>query len=143
MSFNFEPKAAQILKNTKGKLPKTNTLHAAVDSANQASDTAMKSQATFFKIKDDLAKAVLELQNKYDAVKNAIKQYDDDIEVEDFGLDKSKPDEKKKIDEVKKVVQKWVDENIKELDGRLKALDNIQKFLQQTQHLATDKVCST
>jgi hypothetical protein len=140
--FDFETKAAQILKGTKGKLPKTDTIHKAIGSANQTGANTTKSISAFYKAKDDLAKVVLELQNKYDAIKNAIKQYADDIEVEDFGLDKSKPDDKKKIDELKKIVQKWLDENTKKLDSDLKGFDNVQKFLQQTRHLETAKVCS-
>jgi len=130
--FDFEIAAKKILGNT-GKLPKLR-----VD-PRQSIAVANKAVDAFKKGIQDLEKAVLDLENGYSQYKNTLKQYSDIVDGSDFGLDESKPDEKKKIDSAQDVMKKGIDARIKALDSYLAMLGKLDQIITNLHRLDNPK----
>lgn len=131
--FEFEAAAKKILGNS-GKLPKprVNPL-ASIATANKAVDR-------FKKTVEELEKALLDVENGFSQYKNTLKQYSDIVDGDEFGLDDSKPDEKKKIDAAKAAMQKGLDARIKTADHYLESLGKLDQILTNLRRLDSVKL---
>jgi len=85
-----------------------------------------------------LGDQLLKLQNAIGAYKNTLDQYSDIVDAADFGLDEKKPDDKKKIDAAKNIMQKGIDEKTKEADEYFNELKKLDKIITNLRRL--DKV---
>ncbi len=131
--FEFETAAKKILGNS-GKMPKPR-----VD-PRTAIAVANKAVEAFKKQRGDLEKALLDMENGYSQYKNTLKQYSDIVDGDDFGLDDSKPDDKKKIDAAKAAMEKGIGERIKALDGYLEMLGKLDQILTNLHRLDNLKI---
>jgi mannitol/fructose-specific phosphotransferase system IIA component (Ntr-type) len=130
-SWEAASKSASKILGDKGKIPKYS---AAVPKAAAAEGKAFDD---FKKSREDLKSKLLALQNADEAHKNAISQFQDTIDEEDFGLDRKNKDEAKKIAEAQKILSGWLQEqidvgvenvkNLKELDKHLMSLSNYKR----------------
>jgi len=130
-SWDAVSKSALKILGDKGKVPKYS---AAVPKAAAAEGKAFDD---FKKIRDDLKSKLLALQNADEAHKNAISQFQDTIDEDDFGLDRKNKDDAKKIAEAQKILSKWLQDqidvseqnvrNLKELDKHLMSLSNYKR----------------
>jgi hypothetical protein len=100
-----------------------------------SSDQDGKAFDAFDKSRKDLEAKLLALQNSESAWKNALRQYDDALQGNNFGLDDKDDDDAKKIDQAQKLFAAWsngalavLDRNIKNLDELDKHLMNISKY---------------
>ena len=89
----------------------------------------------FNALREAMKKKILEQQNADSKVMNTLHQAWDEIQESDFGLDDSKPDDKKKIAQATAVFNKFFtdtkktwDENDKNIDELDKHLMNIAKY---------------
>jgi len=121
--------AKKILGNS-AKIPT-----ARLQAADKKTEDALKSWQKFQATREILKKQLLEMQDEFSKVKNALVQAEDEIDDEDFGLDEKKPDDKKKIDQALAIFKKYfagtektMDDNNKKLDGLDKHLVNLAKY---------------
>ncbi len=70
---------------------------------------------------------ILKLQNAGSATRNTLKQYQDQLDRMDFGLDKSDPADKAKIAKASDILDKLIDKRLKSYDDGNKALDELDK----------------
>lgn len=130
-SWEAASKSALKILGDKGKIPKYS---AAVPKAAAAEAKAFDD---FKKSREELKSNLLALQNADEARKNAVSQFQDTIDEEDFGLDRKNKDEAKKIAEAQKILSGWLQEqidvgeenvkNLKELDKHLMSLSNYKR----------------
>jgi hypothetical protein len=130
-SWEAASKSALKILGDKGKIPKYS---AAVPKAAAAEAKAFDD---FKKSREELKSKLLGLQNGGEAHKNAVSQFQDTIDEEDFGLDRKNKDEAKKIAEAQKILSGWLQEqidvgeqnvkNLKELDKHLMSLSNYKR----------------
>jgi len=115
--------AKKILGNT-AKIPDKK-----MDGAFKAADEANKAWDGLGTLRDGMKKKILEVQNFDSKVGNALKQAEDEFDDADFGLDDSKPDDKKKIDQAHAIFDKFFNEAQKNMDENNKNLDELDKHL--------------
>jgi hypothetical protein len=119
--YPFETAAKKLL-GSGAKLPKPRSdPFTALQAANKVVEDFRKSI-------HGLGDQLLKLENAIDAYKNTLDQYSDIVDAADFDLDETKPDDKKKIDAAKGIMQKGIGEKLKDANeylGELKKLDKI------------------
>ncbi|HZR21852.1 MAG TPA: hypothetical protein VFE51_31510 [Verrucomicrobiae bacterium] len=129
--YPFETNAKKILGNG-AKLPKPRTDPiAALQAANKVVEDFRKSI-------HGLGDQLLKLENAIDAYKNTLDQYSDIVDAADFDLDEKKPDDKKKIDAAKNIMQKGIAEKVKDADEYFNELKKLDKIITNLRRL--DKV---
>jgi len=119
--YPFETTAKKVLGNN-AKLPKPRTDPV---TALQAANKVVQDFRTSI---HGLGDQLLKLQNAIGAYKNTLEQYSDIVDASDFELDEKKPDDKKRIDAAKSIMEKGIAEKVKDADeyfGELKKLDKI------------------
>jgi hypothetical protein len=100
-----------------------------MDGAFKAADEASKAWDGLGTLREGMKKKILEVQTADSKVENTLKQAEDEFDNEDFGLDDSKPDDKKKIDSAHKIFDKFFDDAQKNFDENNKNLDELDKHL--------------
>jgi hypothetical protein len=70
---------------------------------------------------------ILALQNALSAWRNALKQVDDQMSRESFGLDGKTAEGKRKIEQAQKILGDWLESCIKSADADIKNLDELDK----------------
>ena len=130
--FEFETAAKKLLGNS-AKMPKPR-----VD-PRTAIAAANKTVEAFKKSIDGLEKAILDIENGYGAYKNSLKQYSDIVDGADFGLDEKKPDDKKKIEAARGIMEKGLQARIDEADGFLDMLGKLDQVITNLHRLENSK----
>jgi hypothetical protein len=102
--------------------PVTSTMKTAHDQDDKAYDA-------FDKSRKELEAKLLTFQNAVSAHKNAIKQYADQLDASDFGLDDSDKEVAKNIEQAQKILGAWADAQLGNGDFNLKNLDELDKHL--------------
>lgn len=130
--FEFETAAKKILGNS-AKMPKPRVdPRTAIAAANKTVDAFKKNIS-------DLEKAILDIENGYGAYKNSLKQYSDIVDGADFGLDEDKPEDKKKIEAAREVMEKGLQERIHKVDGFLDMLGKLDQVITNLHRLESTK----
>jgi hypothetical protein len=129
--WNNVVKAAMKILGEKGKIPKLNPAIAKSSTAND------KAYDEFSTTRELLKKKLLALQDAGDALKDAIEQYQDDIDESDLGLDSRDKDDVKKIQAARKILSDRLQESIdvettnhknqRELDKHLMSMINYKQ----------------
>ena len=130
--WNNVVKAAMKILGEKGKIPKLNPAITKASTANG------KSYDEFSTTRELLKKKLLALQDASDALKDAIEQYQDDIDESDLGLNGRDKDDVKKIQAARKILsdhrlQESIDvetenhKNQRELDKHLMSMINYKQ----------------
>jgi septal ring factor EnvC (AmiA/AmiB activator) len=124
-------KAAMKVLGDKGKIPKFSP---AIPKAGTADE---KTYEEFKKVRDELKKKLLATQDSGEALKDAIEQYQDDINENDLGLNARDKDDAKKIAAARKILSDRLQEsidlqetngkNLRELDRHLMSLMNYKQ----------------
>ena len=117
------------VKQIVGKSYKPGKIDAQLAALSKIHDEYLKSVAPFKAAVSTLEKSILALQNLNSKSTNQLKQVNNNVAAADFGLDQSKPDDKKKIDQCKKLLSSRCDEMEKDNDARSKALDEVDKHI--------------
>ena len=125
MAMSYDAAKAAALKAL-GKDAKLPTPPSAIKTA---ADQDSKAYDAFDKSRKELEAKVLALQNADSSWKNALKQYGEMLQENDFGLDANDKDDAKKIEAAQKAFADWNDGAIAVLDGNLKNLDELDKHL--------------
>jgi uncharacterized phage infection (PIP) family protein YhgE len=76
--------------------------------------------------REDLEKKLIELKDGADSLKNAVKQYSDLVDSDDFGLDSDKEEDKAKIKQAQKILLDAIEEigdGVTDYDQELDTLD--------------------
>ena len=119
MSWDQTRSAAMAAFGSKAKIPdpkvNVNKLHADYDAARKGLTSTI----------DVLQTKILQLQNAMSSARNMLKQYEDLIDNEDFGLDEEK--DKDKIAKGSKLIDDFLDDQMEWLDGEIKKLDELDK----------------
>jgi septal ring factor EnvC (AmiA/AmiB activator) len=123
--------AAMKVLGDKGKIPKFSP---AIPKAGTADE---KTYEEFKKVRDELKKKLLATQDSGEALKDAIEQYQDDINENDLGLNARDKDDAKKIAAARKILSDRLQEsidlqetngkNLRELDRHLMSLMNYKQ----------------
>ena len=129
--WNNVVKAAMKVLGDGGKIPKLNP---AIEKAGTADQ---KTYDEFKKVRDELKKKVLATQDSGEALKDAIEQYQDDINENDLGLNAKDKDDAKKIAAARKILSDRLQEsidlqeengkNLRELDKHLMSIMNYKQ----------------
>ncbi len=117
------------VKKTVGKPYKADKLDMQIAAAAKLIAEFGKNYASYKTAQATLEKAMLALQDTSSKYTNLLKQMDNGIAKETFGLDASKPDDKKTIDQCKKMIDAAVTDAIKINDVNTKNLDELDKHL--------------
>jgi mannose-6-phosphate isomerase class I len=123
MDWDKAVAAATKILGDKAKIPK---LGSAIPKAVAAEDKAFDA---FDKVRQDLKAKVLGEQNALQALKDAIVQFQDEIDEDDLGLDPKNKDDAKKIDSARKILSGALQEKIDQKN------DNIKDFRELDKHL--------
>jgi len=116
-------KSAMKILGDKGKIPKPGSVQ------QKASVADKKALDEFKKSRDDLKSKLLALQNAAESHKNAISQFQDEIDADDFGLNLKDKDDAKKITEAKKLLSGFVQVQIDGFDQAFKDMKELDKHL--------------
>ena len=82
------------------------------------------------KARDALEDRILGLQKAGSNAKLTLKQYAEQVDVADFGLDgKKNPDDAKKIKEARGVLSDWVDGVLEKVEADIDGLDELDKHV--------------
>jgi hypothetical protein len=84
------------------------------------------------KARDALVKLVDDYETSIDKVKNVAKSYSNKLSKEKFGLEDTKPDDKKKIIQARKIILDEMKEIDKQCNDSLKVLADIDKAISPT-----------
>ncbi len=84
------------------------------------------------KARDALVKLVDDYETSIDKVKNVAKSYSNKLSKEKFGLEDTKPDDKKKIIQARKILLDEMKEIDKQCNDSLKVLADIDKAISPT-----------
>ncbi len=95
----------------------------------EAAEDAKKALVEVNKARIALMKQVDDYENALDKVKNATKQYTNTVAKDKFGLDESKPDDKKKIAEARKLLTKVMDSASGQCNDTLKTLASLDRAI--------------
>jgi peptidoglycan hydrolase CwlO-like protein len=88
---------------------------------------------------DVLQDKILNLQNTMSAAKNVLQQLEDKVMSSDFGLDPKDKEDKKKIDDAKKLLNDYFTEQIGNADDNIKNLDDLDKHTMGLSKYASEK----
>ncbi len=116
-------KEAMKVLGEKAKLPKWPT---AIDKAKAGED---KTFDEFDKTRQDLKKKLVAEQDSVEKLKDALSQFQDEIEGNNFGLDAKNKDDKKKIDDARKILSGKLKEYMDTRDDDFKNLKELDKHL--------------
>ena len=114
---------AQKILGDKAKIPKPSQ---AIAKAATANATAFKD---FDKVRKDLEAKVLALINSNRAAVDAVEQFRDEIDEEDFGLNKKDKEDAKKIDAAKKLLLDTLDAKLDQANENAKGDRDLNKHL--------------
>ncbi len=112
-----------------GKKPDLGKLTGALKGVNSATVEFNTSAKKFMTNRDGLSKDLVAVQNANSKITNNLKLFGNIADKETFGLDAKKPDEKKKLDQAQKVLQKAIADVEKDNDDQNKQLDELEKHL--------------
>jgi deoxyribodipyrimidine photolyase len=116
-------KEAMKVLGEKAKMPKW---PAAVDKAKAGED---KTFDEFDKVRQDLKKKLVAEQDAVEKLKDALSQFQDEIEGNNFGLDPKNKDDKKKIDSARRILSGKIEEYMDTRDDDFKNLKELDKHL--------------
>jgi len=85
----------------------------------------------FDQSRQDLEAKLLDLQNAFDLLTNALKQFSAKIEKSDFGLDAKNKDDQKKIAKARQMLTGWLNDIMKICTDYTKVLDELDKHVVQ------------
>jgi hypothetical protein len=88
-----------------------------------------KHQPSFAAARDAFEKQILEYQDAFSRLKNALVQADNDISDDDYGLDPKKPDDKKKIDQAQALFKGYFKDMEDEVDDEIKVMNEVDKHI--------------
>ena len=94
-----------------------------------AVEDSNKVRTDVIKTRDALVKLVDDYETSIDRVKNVAKSYSNKLSKEKFGLDESKPDDKKKIIQARKILLDEMKEIDKLCNESLKVMADIDKAI--------------
>jgi hypothetical protein len=119
--WNEAKTMAKKILGDKAKIPEPKANFDKMSAEWSKADNAYKAAV------DALQRKILELQNSTSSAKNALKQHAERIAKTDFGLDRQNPDEKKKIEEGRKVLAGFLQYGIEACDTNSKNLEALDK----------------
>jgi hypothetical protein len=126
--------AAHKLLAKDGKLPKPR-----VDPATM-NPLIEKAWGPFDKARENLEKAVLDLENALSQAKNTYKQYGDLVDGQNFGLKEDDPKDKKRIDDVTGIITKALQALEDDCDHTLETLSKLDRLVADLQKVKKLKV---
>jgi len=97
--------------------------------AIDALDDANMAAVALNKQKKDILKMVEDYEDVIAKIRNAAKQYSAKVAKADFDLDDKKPDEKKKLMQVRKILTDSMNDLDRQCQDSLKSVDAIEKAL--------------
>jgi hypothetical protein len=100
-----------------------------IDPVFKAAEDANKGWDGLGTLRDGMKKKILELQNLESKVRNGLQHVGDEFDDESFGLDDSKPDDKKKISQAQAIFSKFFTDAEKIFDDNNKNLEELDKHL--------------
>jgi prefoldin subunit 5 len=112
-----------------GKKCDLGKLRANLKSVNSAVDEFNKSAKKFMANRDGLSKDLVSVQNANSKIVNSVKLFGNLADKETFGLDVKSADDKKKVDQAQKILQKAISEYEDESEDQNKTLDELEKHL--------------
>jgi hypothetical protein len=83
--------------------------------------------------RDALEKKIVEFQTAASKIQHSLDAADDEISDDDYGLDDSKPDDKKKIQQAQDLFKKFFARSTKEITDLIKTTDDLNKHVIQMQ----------
>lgn len=122
-AWDAPTKDAMEILGEKGKVPKWS---GAIVKARAADD---KSYEAFDKVRDELKAKLLATQNTREALKDAISQFQDEVDESNLGLNPDSKDDAKKIANAKAVLSGWLDRQIKICQTDFKNLRELDRHL--------------
>lgn len=127
-SWNKTLAEAKKILGTDAEIPlkKIATVHKDVADLN-------KHYGPFAAARENLEKQILEYEDAFSKLKNALVQADNEISNDDYGLDPKKPDDKKKIGAAQAVFQEYFKEMEDYVDDTLKTMNELDKHVEQIQ----------
>jgi tRNA 2-selenouridine synthase SelU len=127
---NDFPATLNQIKKLAGKKYKADKLDKQIAAVDKLHGGFLKNYTSFTTARTSLEKAMLGLQDTGSKFTNLLKQMDNGIAGETFGLDSGNADDKKKIDQCRKLIDTLVTYAIKTNDGNNKNLDELDKHLE-------------
>ena len=121
--WNNAVKAAMKILGDKGKIPKINP------AITKAGTADAKTYDEFKKGREELKKKVLASQDSGEALKDAIEQYQDEINEDDLGLDPRDKDDAKKIAAARKILSDRLQDSIDVAETNSKNMRELDKHL--------------
>jgi hypothetical protein len=100
-----------------------------MDPVINAAEEAMKAWDGLGTLRDSMKKKILDVQNVGSKVSNGLQHVADEFDDEDFGLDDSKPDDKKKIAQAQAIFGKFFKDAEKKFADNNKELEELDKHL--------------
>ena len=92
-------------------------------------EEATKTLTELNKARNDMLKKIEDYENAIGKIRNAVKGYVAKIAKDKCGLDESKPDDKKKIVQVRKILTDSMHDLDKQCQDSLKSVDGLEKSL--------------
>jgi hypothetical protein len=89
--------------------------------------------------RDAFSKKILDMQNVYSKVKNALREASNEVSDDDYDLDEKKPEDKKKIDQAEAIFKKFFDSSAQKIDNYIKMLDEIDKHMEHARKFTVTK----
>jgi hypothetical protein len=114
-------KAGKVLGKD-GKIPEPKSL-------DKLRDDWWTAFAGYEKSRDDMEAKILALQKAGASVKLSLKQFEDQLDDEDFGLDEKNKDDQKKIKEAHDILAGWVEHVTTNVDADIDSLDELDKHV--------------
>jgi hypothetical protein len=122
-NWNGADKEAMKVLGEKAKLPKWPST---IDKAKTGED---KTYAEFDKVRQELKKKLVTEQDAVEKLKDALSQFQDEVEGANFGLDPKNKDDKKKIDAARKILSGKLQQYMDVRDDDFKHLKELDKHL--------------
>lgn len=90
--------------------------------------------------RDAFAKKILDMQNGWTRVKNALREAKNQVADDDYGLSEKNPADKKKIDQAEALFVKFFNSVMGDIDDYVKNLDEIDKHMEHARKFKATKV---
>lgn len=116
-------KAAQKILGDKAKIPEWPS------KIDKADKDDIEKWLGFNKGRDSLKDQLVDVQDSNDALKNALSQFQDEVHESNLGLDPKNKEDKKKITDAQKILNKCLQDRIKSKEDNDKNLKELDKHL--------------
>ena len=120
-SWDDANKQAMKILGNKAKIPQPKP------GVTKSAESVAKTMKEYDKAVSVLQDKIVELQDTYSSWGHAIKQFTDQIEKSDFGLDGKSADDKKKIKDATDILTDYLEAQVANLDVNNKNLDELDK----------------